>query len=132
MAGQLISLFLQKLSSERPSSDGEGAVENGITTVCNGKEQGMSQIQRCLLQRICANMKREGVKCICFFFFFFLIVMLLTYYSMGKISFSIKKQNIEVLIWLFVYAEVQFFKDKSDHYRQLTVAYGNFNFTVGI
>lgn len=58
--------------------------------------------------------------------------MLLTYYSMGKISFSIKKQNIEVLIWLFVYAEVQSFKDKSDHYRQLTVAYGNFNFTVGI
>ncbi|NXN47622.1 AFAP1 protein, partial [Rhinoptilus africanus] len=29
----------KKLSSERPSSDGEGAVENGITTVCNGKEQ---------------------------------------------------------------------------------------------
>uniref|UniRef100_A0A8C5JSL1 Actin filament associated protein 1 n=1 Tax=Junco hyemalis TaxID=40217 RepID=A0A8C5JSL1_JUNHY len=29
----------KKLSFERPSSDGEGAVENGITTVCNGKEQ---------------------------------------------------------------------------------------------
>nr|XP_038034728.1 actin filament-associated protein 1 isoform X5 [Anas platyrhynchos] len=29
----------KKLSSERPSSDGEGAVENGIATVCNGKEQ---------------------------------------------------------------------------------------------
>nr|XP_054340888.1 actin filament-associated protein 1 isoform X6 [Pongo pygmaeus] len=29
----------KKLSSERPSSDGEGVVENGITT-CNGKEQG--------------------------------------------------------------------------------------------
>ncbi|XP_065490355.1 actin filament-associated protein 1 isoform X1 [Caloenas nicobarica] len=29
----------KKLSSERPSSDGEGAVENGITTVCNGKDQ---------------------------------------------------------------------------------------------
>ncbi|NXE58882.1 AFAP1 protein, partial [Calcarius ornatus] len=29
----------KKLSLERPSSDGEGAVENGITTVCNGKEQ---------------------------------------------------------------------------------------------
>ncbi|XP_051475043.1 actin filament-associated protein 1 isoform X1 [Apus apus] len=29
----------KKLSSERPSSDGEGTVENGITTVCNGKEQ---------------------------------------------------------------------------------------------
>ncbi|XP_025025266.1 actin filament-associated protein 1 isoform X3 [Python bivittatus] len=28
----------KKLSSERPSSDGEGVVENGITTVCNGKE----------------------------------------------------------------------------------------------
>ncbi|XP_055101856.1 actin filament-associated protein 1 isoform X2 [Symphalangus syndactylus] len=28
----------KKLSSERPSSDGEGVVENGITT-CNGKEQ---------------------------------------------------------------------------------------------
>ncbi|XP_042792927.1 actin filament-associated protein 1 isoform X1 [Panthera leo] len=28
----------KKLSSERPSSDGEGATENGIT-VCNGKEQ---------------------------------------------------------------------------------------------
>ncbi|XP_015859518.1 actin filament-associated protein 1 isoform X2 [Peromyscus maniculatus bairdii] len=28
----------KKLSSERPSSDGEGAVENGVTT-CNGKEQ---------------------------------------------------------------------------------------------
>lgn len=41
---QLISLPLQKLSFERPSSDGEGAVENGITTVCNGKEQGMSGV----------------------------------------------------------------------------------------
>lgn len=29
----------QKLSSERPSSDGEGVVENGVA-VCNGKEQG--------------------------------------------------------------------------------------------
>ncbi|XP_027629667.1 actin filament-associated protein 1 isoform X2 [Tupaia chinensis] len=29
----------KKLSSERPSSDGEGVVENGIT-MCNGKEQG--------------------------------------------------------------------------------------------
>ncbi|XP_048160548.1 actin filament-associated protein 1 isoform X3 [Corvus hawaiiensis] len=29
----------KKLSFERPSSDGEGTVENGITTVCNGKEQ---------------------------------------------------------------------------------------------
>ncbi|XP_055480143.1 actin filament-associated protein 1 isoform X3 [Psammomys obesus] len=28
----------KKLSSERPSSDGEGVVENGVTT-CNGKEQ---------------------------------------------------------------------------------------------
>lgn len=28
----------KKLSSERPSSDGEGGVENGVTT-CNGKEQ---------------------------------------------------------------------------------------------
>ncbi|XP_029419286.1 actin filament-associated protein 1 isoform X2 [Nannospalax galili] len=28
----------KKLSSERPSSDGEGTVENGVTT-CNGKEQ---------------------------------------------------------------------------------------------
>lgn len=46
---QLISLSLQKLSSERPSSDGEGAVENGITTACNGKEQGTSQMQRCLV-----------------------------------------------------------------------------------
>lgn len=36
-------MSLQKLSSERPSSDGEGAVENGIATVCNGKEQGKSQ-----------------------------------------------------------------------------------------
>lgn len=41
---QLLSLSLQKLSFERPSSDGEGAVENGITTVCNGKEQGMSAV----------------------------------------------------------------------------------------
>ncbi|XP_060630086.2 actin filament-associated protein 1 isoform X4 [Anolis sagrei] len=29
----------KKLSSERPSSDGEGTVENGIAAVCNGKEQ---------------------------------------------------------------------------------------------
>ncbi|XP_058033977.1 actin filament-associated protein 1 isoform X7 [Ahaetulla prasina] len=29
---------LEKLSLERPSSDGEGVVENGITNVCNGKE----------------------------------------------------------------------------------------------
>nr|XP_048704915.1 actin filament-associated protein 1 isoform X4 [Caretta caretta] len=29
----------KKLSSERPSSDGEGAIENGIAAVCNGKEQ---------------------------------------------------------------------------------------------
>ncbi|EPY88683.1 actin filament-associated protein 1 isoform 1 [Camelus ferus] len=29
----------KKLSSERPSSDGEGVIENGIT-MCNGKEQG--------------------------------------------------------------------------------------------
>nr|XP_020646158.1 actin filament-associated protein 1 isoform X3 [Pogona vitticeps] len=29
----------KKLSSERPSSDGEGAVENGVTAICNGKEQ---------------------------------------------------------------------------------------------
>ncbi|KAJ6661362.1 hypothetical protein lerEdw1_014990 [Lerista edwardsae] len=29
----------KKLSSERPSSDGEGVVENGISTICNGKEQ---------------------------------------------------------------------------------------------
>ncbi|XP_054841219.1 actin filament-associated protein 1 [Eublepharis macularius] len=29
----------KKLSSERPSSDGEGVVENGIATICNGKEQ---------------------------------------------------------------------------------------------
>ncbi|XP_062986225.1 actin filament-associated protein 1 isoform X3 [Elgaria multicarinata webbii] len=29
----------KKLSSERPSSDGEGIVENGITAICNGKEQ---------------------------------------------------------------------------------------------
>uniref|UniRef100_A0A8C6XHX9 Actin filament-associated protein 1 n=1 Tax=Naja naja TaxID=35670 RepID=A0A8C6XHX9_NAJNA len=28
----------KKLSLERPSSDGEGVVENGITNVCNGKE----------------------------------------------------------------------------------------------
>lgn len=31
---------MQKLSSERPSSDGEGVVENGISAICNGKEQG--------------------------------------------------------------------------------------------
>uniref|UniRef100_A0A9L0RQN5 Actin filament-associated protein 1 n=1 Tax=Equus caballus TaxID=9796 RepID=A0A9L0RQN5_HORSE len=30
--------WLKKLSSERPSSDGEGVIENGIT-MCNGKEQ---------------------------------------------------------------------------------------------
>ncbi|KAG8133094.1 hypothetical protein E2320_010915 [Naja naja] len=30
----------KKLSLERPSSDGEGVVENGITNVCNGKEHG--------------------------------------------------------------------------------------------
>nr|XP_028594162.1 actin filament-associated protein 1 isoform X4 [Podarcis muralis] len=29
----------KKLSSERPSSDGEGIVENGIAAICNGKEQ---------------------------------------------------------------------------------------------
>nr|XP_003220063.1 PREDICTED: actin filament-associated protein 1 isoform X2 [Anolis carolinensis] len=29
----------KKLSSERPSSDGEGTVENGIASICNGKEQ---------------------------------------------------------------------------------------------
>nr|XP_034959323.1 actin filament-associated protein 1 isoform X4 [Zootoca vivipara] len=29
----------KKLSSERPSSDGEGIVENGIAVICNGKEQ---------------------------------------------------------------------------------------------
>ncbi|XP_053250879.1 actin filament-associated protein 1 isoform X4 [Podarcis raffonei] len=29
----------KKLSSERPSSDGEGIVENGIAATCNGKEQ---------------------------------------------------------------------------------------------
>nr|XP_056718226.1 actin filament-associated protein 1 isoform X3 [Euleptes europaea] len=29
----------KKLSSERPSSDGEGVVENGTATICNGKEQ---------------------------------------------------------------------------------------------
>ncbi|XP_044298827.1 actin filament-associated protein 1 isoform X1 [Varanus komodoensis] len=29
----------KKLSSERPSSDGEGTVENGVTAICNGKEQ---------------------------------------------------------------------------------------------
>uniref|UniRef100_A0ACB8EBJ3 Actin filament-associated protein 1 n=1 Tax=Sphaerodactylus townsendi TaxID=933632 RepID=A0ACB8EBJ3_9SAUR len=34
-----VLLLLQKLSSERPSSDGEGAVENGTVTICNGKEQ---------------------------------------------------------------------------------------------
>ncbi|XP_029139279.1 actin filament-associated protein 1 [Protobothrops mucrosquamatus] len=28
----------KKLSLERPSSDGEGVVENGITNICNGKE----------------------------------------------------------------------------------------------
>lgn len=33
------SSSFQKLSSERPSSDGEGVMENGVT-VCNGKEQG--------------------------------------------------------------------------------------------
>lgn len=35
------SSSLQKLSSERPSSDGEGVMENGVA-VCNGKEQGES------------------------------------------------------------------------------------------
>ncbi|XP_061443526.1 actin filament-associated protein 1 isoform X4 [Rhineura floridana] len=29
----------KKLSSERPSSDGEGIIENGIAAICNGKEQ---------------------------------------------------------------------------------------------
>ncbi|XP_066479922.1 actin filament-associated protein 1 isoform X2 [Tiliqua scincoides] len=29
----------KKLSSERPSSDGEGVAENGISAICNGKEQ---------------------------------------------------------------------------------------------
>uniref|UniRef100_A0A8D0DXE1 Actin filament-associated protein 1 n=1 Tax=Salvator merianae TaxID=96440 RepID=A0A8D0DXE1_SALMN len=29
----------KKLSSERPSSDGESIVENGLGTICNGKEQ---------------------------------------------------------------------------------------------
>ncbi|XP_060110029.1 actin filament-associated protein 1 isoform X1 [Heteronotia binoei] len=29
----------KKLSSERPSSDGEGVVENGTAPICNGKEQ---------------------------------------------------------------------------------------------
>uniref|UniRef100_A0A8D0G754 Actin filament-associated protein 1 n=1 Tax=Sphenodon punctatus TaxID=8508 RepID=A0A8D0G754_SPHPU len=29
----------KKLSSERPSSDGEGVAENGTTALCNGKEQ---------------------------------------------------------------------------------------------
>lgn len=48
---QLISLPLQKLSFERPSSDGEGAVENGITTVCNGKEQGMSGVSNVCLEK---------------------------------------------------------------------------------
>ncbi|XP_076992446.1 actin filament-associated protein 1 isoform X10 [Tamandua tetradactyla] len=38
MLCQFLETHVQKLSSERPSSDGEGAVENGVS-MCNGKEQ---------------------------------------------------------------------------------------------
>ena len=57
--GNLIFLSSQKLSSERPSSDGEGVAENGIA-MCNGKEQGeFCSCQKYINQKKKSNSKTE-------------------------------------------------------------------------